>query len=58
MRMYTADIVQIQSKTLVKSIHWYGHRAKKTWKKIFEKDLFKVMNYAVFGKNYEECDKT
>ena len=56
--MYTAYIVQIQSRTLVKSIHWYGHRAKKTWKNILEKDFVKVMNQAVFGKSYEECDKT
>ena len=41
---------QVQSKSLVKTIHWYEHTAKKKYKKLFKKRFFKLLNNAVFGK--------
>ena len=31
---------------------------KKKTENDFEKDFFKLMNNAVFGENYEKCEKT
>ena len=44
---------------MAKTTYQYEYSAEKKYKKNdFEKDFFELINDAVFGKNYGECEKT
>ena len=50
-------VIKFNQYAWLNNIYWYEHRSRNKSKRDFEKDFFRLMNIAVFGKTMENVRK-